>query len=128
MDDKDFLSYFALLGNKNTPEVKKASNNIVATLLALDTKPMRKMSAHEASSDSDEEESKKIANKVQIQMKKKYSQGDLGDKMTADLNYTLKRLVGGLISDNHQVKQGFFLASVMVINRFKAFIDLEKYV
>jgi len=48
--------------------------------------------------------------------------------MTADLNYSLKRLVGGLISDNHQVKQGFFLATVMIINRFKSFIDFEKFI
>lgn len=48
--------------------------------------------------------------------------------MTADLNYSLKRLVGGLVSDNHQVKQGFFLASVLVLNRFKSFIDFDKYV
>lgn len=66
MDDKDFLSYFSQLGNKSQTEVKTASNNIVATLLALDTKPMRKMSAQEASSDSDEEESKKVATKVQM--------------------------------------------------------------
>ena len=55
MDDKDFLGYFTQLGSKNTLDVKKASNNIVATLLALDTKPVRKMSAHSASSDSEEE-------------------------------------------------------------------------
>jgi hypothetical protein len=61
-------------------------------------------------------------------LKKKYSQGDLGDEMTADLNYSLKRLVGGLCSDNHLVKQGFFLASVMVINRFKNFIDFDKFI
>ena len=48
--------------------------------------------------------------------------------MTADLNYSLKRLVGGLCSDNHLVKQGFFLSSVMVINRFKGFIDFDKYI
>jgi hypothetical protein len=104
MEDKDFLGYFNQLGNKNPQDVKKASNNIVATLLALDTKPVRKMSAHSASSDSEEEESKKITNKVQSALKKKYSKGDLGDKMTADLNYSLKRLVGGLCSDNHTVK------------------------
>lgn len=39
--------------------------------------------------------------------------------MTADLNYTLKRLVRGSYSDNHAVKQGFFLASVLVLSRFK---------
>lgn len=48
--------------------------------------------------------------------------------MNADLNYALKRLVRGLYSDNHAVKQGFFLASVMVLSRFKASIDFEKYI
>ena len=48
--------------------------------------------------------------------------------MSADLNYTLKRLVKGLNSDNHLVKQGFFLASVMVLNRFKNLIDFDKYI
>ena len=33
----------------------------------------------------------------------------------------------GLHSENHAVKQGFFLASVLVLNRFKASIDIEKY-
>jgi len=48
--------------------------------------------------------------------------------VSADLNYTLKRLVRGLASENHAVKQGFFLASVLVLSRFKAIIDFEKYI
>ena len=48
--------------------------------------------------------------------------------MSADLNYALKRLVRGLASENHAVKQGFFLASVLVLGRFKALIDFEKYI
>lgn len=47
--------------------------------------------------------------------------------MSADLNYTLKRLIRGLYSENHTVKQGFFLVSVLVLSRFKQIIDLEKY-
>lgn len=47
--------------------------------------------------------------------------------MNADLNYTLKRLVRGLYSENHTVKQGFFLASVLVLTKFKSVIDFEKY-
>ena len=70
----------------------------------------------------------KVAKKAKDALKKKYSTGDLGDKMSADLNYTLKRLVKGLNSDNHLVKQGFFLASVMVLNRFKGLIDFDKYI
>lgn len=46
--------------------------------------------------------------------------------MSADLNYTLKRLVGGVVSDNHQVKKGFFIALVAVVKRFKAQIDMTK--
>lgn len=34
----------------------------------------------------------------------------------------------GLASENHAVKQGFFLASVLVLSRFKAVIDFEKYI
>lgn len=48
--------------------------------------------------------------------------------MSADLNYALKRLVRGLYSENHAVKQGFFLASVLVLNRFNSSIDFEKYI
>ena len=47
--------------------------------------------------------------------------------MSADLNYTLKRLVRGLYSENHAVKQGFFLASVVVLGRFSSIIEYEKY-
>lgn len=46
--------------------------------------------------------------------------------MSADLNYTLKRLIRGLTSDNHAVKQGHFIASTLVINRFKKQIDVMK--
>jgi hypothetical protein len=60
-------------------------------------------------------------------LKQKYDKGDLGENMTADLNYTLKRLVGGLYSENHKVKQGFFLGSVLVLSRFKDKVDFEKY-
>jgi hypothetical protein len=47
--------------------------------------------------------------------------------VNADLNYTLKRLIRGLYSENHPVKQGFFLASVLVLSKFKPLIDFEKY-
>ena len=46
--------------------------------------------------------------------------------MSADLNYTLKRLVRGLSSENHSVKRGFFLATVEVVRRFKMQIDMGK--
>jgi len=44
-------------------------------------------------------------------LKAKYTTGDLGEGMTADLNYALKRLIKGLCSNNHAVKKGFFLAT-----------------
>lgn len=46
--------------------------------------------------------------------------------MSADVNYTLKRLIGGVVSDNHQMKKGFFVALVAVFGRFKSSIDLSK--
>lgn len=58
----------------------------------------------------------------------KYQTGDLGEFMSADLNYTLKRLVRGLSSENHIVKRGFFLATVEVLRRFKAQIDMVKLI
>lgn len=73
------------------------------------------------------EDAEKARVKVESALRSKYQQGDLGEKMTADLNYALKRLVRGLYSDNHAVKQGFFLASVMVLNRFREQIDFHKY-
>lgn len=122
MDDRDFLGYFTELGSKNATNLKQAANNIVSTLLALDSKTARKASMDSAASDD------KVAKKAKESLKKKYSTGDLGDKMNADLNYTLKRLVKGLNSDNHLVKQGFFIASVMVLNRFKHLVDFDKYI
>lgn len=55
---------------------------------------------------ADEEEEKQLNS-----LKAKYLTGDLGDGMTADLNYALKRLIRGLCSDNHAVKKGYFLAT-----------------
>ena len=46
--------------------------------------------------------------------------------MSADLNYTLKRVINGLTSDIHNVKRGFFLVAVDVFSRFKKKIDLCK--
>jgi hypothetical protein len=50
--------------------------------------------------------------------------GDLGEGMGADLNYTIKRLIRGLTSENHGTKKGFFMASVQVYARFGNQIDL----
>lgn len=46
--------------------------------------------------------------------------------MSADLNYSIKRLVRGLTSDNHAVKQGHFLATATVLSRFRKSIDVMK--
>jgi len=44
MDDRDFLGYFSQLGSQDVQRVKQASNDIVSTLLALDSKIGRKAS------------------------------------------------------------------------------------
>ena len=119
MEDKDFLGYFNKLGPPSTSlDIKAAASNIVNTLVGLGSVPGRR-----ASTDS----SSKAMEAAEIAIKAKYTTGDLGDKVSADLNYTLKRLVRGLYSENHTVKQGFFLASVLVLSRFKGQIDLDKY-
>ena len=70
------------------------------TLLAVGTTVGKRRAS------ADEEEEKQLN-----ALKAKYLTGDLGDGMTADLNYALKRLVRGLCSDNHSVKKGYFLAA-----------------
>ena len=75
--------------------------------------------------DFEESKEKELA---EAALKKKYMTGDLGANMAPDVNYTVKRLVRGLISDNHAVKRGFFLASVQVLARFKEAIDFTKYI
>jgi hypothetical protein len=74
----------------------QSSSNIVNTLLAASN------SGKKTSDDPKDEVG---------QLYKKYLTGDLGDGMSADLNYAIKRLMRGLCSENHAVKQGFFLAS-----------------
>ena len=64
MDDRDFLGYFTELGSKNTTTLKQASNNIVSTLLALDSKTGKtvvKPSIED--SDDDEKVAKEKVNK-----------------------------------------------------------------
>ena len=48
--------------------------------------------------------------------------------MSADLNYTLKRVINGLTSDIHNIKRGYFLVAVDIFTRFKNKIDLQKVV
>jgi hypothetical protein len=44
MEDKDFLGYFNNFGDKNIEVLKNSANNIVNTLLALDSNFVRKLS------------------------------------------------------------------------------------
>lgn len=76
-----------------------------------------------AAATADDKKAKRLA-----QFQQKYLTGDLGEGMSADLNYTLKRLVRGLSSDNHLVKRGFFLTTVSVLRCFKAQIDITKLI
>jgi hypothetical protein len=69
--------------------------------------------------EKNEEKKTKTAN-----LQEKYLKGDLGEGMGADLNYTIKRLIRGLTSENHATKKGFFMASVQVYARFGNQIDL----
>ena len=123
MQDKDFLGYFSELGaHSSIEQLKQASANIVNTLLAVGTVATRQRRA----SSMDEKDEPK-AKKMQA-FQQKYLTGDLGEGMSADLNYTLKRMVRGLSSEDHTVKRGFFLATVEVVRRFKAQIDTPKLI
>jgi Ni,Fe-hydrogenase I large subunit len=44
MDDKDFLGYFSTLGSPDHSKLKTASTSIVSTLVALESKIVRKAS------------------------------------------------------------------------------------
>ena len=130
MEDKDFLGYFTQLGGQNTvDELKTASANIVSTLLAASTVAATRQ--RRASSMDEAKEQPELAKKKATKLaafQQKYLTGDLGDGMSADLNYTLKRLNRGLSSENHRDKRGFFLANVEVVRRFKAKIDMVKLI
>ena len=61
MDDREFLGYFTRLGSQEVQRVKQASNDIVSTLLALDSKIGRKVSVDSSASkdkDLDKKQSK----------------------------------------------------------------------
>lgn len=112
MQEPEFLGYFGQLevklsqtNQQNAYQLKKAASNIVNTLLALTTVVGRRR----ASSVDEKNEEKKTKSQ---NLQEKYLKGDLGDGMGADLNYTIKRLIRGLTSENHATKKGYFLASV----------------
>ena len=120
------MGYFANLGPTNTnDEIKQASINIVNTLLASGTTVALATHRRRASS-TDEKDEKVLKAKMLAKLQEKYLKGDLGDDMSADLNYTLKRLIGGVTSEDHTIKKGFFIALVAVFKRFRAQIDLLK--
>jgi hypothetical protein len=121
MEDKDFLGYFNKLGPPSTTdEIKQAAAKIVNTLVVIGAAASTVKASADNASKANEEAEKSI--------KTKYLTGDLGEKVSADLNYTLKRLIRGLYSENHQVKQGFFLTSVLVLSKFRSQVDFEKYI
>lgn len=96
MEDKDFLGYFNKLGPPSSQdEIKASAAKIVNTLVAIST-----VSGRRGSMDS----TSKAQETAEQSLKAKYMTGDLGEKVSADLNYTLKRLIRGLYSENHQVK------------------------
>ena len=94
---------------------------MLASTTVVATRKRRDSEASEAA--ADEKKASKFA-----AFQQKYLTGDLGEGMSADLNYTLKRLVRGLTSDNHAVKRGFFLTTVSVIRSFKGQIDVTKLI
>lgn len=118
MQDRDFLGYFSQLGSPSTTDIKHAAGSIVATLVASSTTTAKRRAS---SVDENDPKQKNLA-----KLQKKYLTGDLGEGMSADLNYTLKRVVNGLLSDNHTVKRGYFLAASSVLARFKKQIDPVK--
>ena len=127
MEDADFLGYFEKLGPQSSiAQLKVASSSIVATLVTSAT-VVAKRRTSSVGEEADLKAEERKAKKLQA-FKQKYETGDLGEAMSADLNYTLKRLVKGLTSDNHLVKKGFFLAAVEVVRRFKASIDVKKLI
>lgn len=79
-------------------------------------------------SSTDEKDEKVAKAKLLAKLQEKYLKGDLGENMSADLNYTLKRLIGGIVSDDHQIKKGFFIALVSVLRRFKTQVDVVKLI
>jgi hypothetical protein len=97
----------------------------VNTLLAVSNvvgMKRRASSIDESHGDGDKQK------KTLQQFQQKYLTGDLGEGMSADLNYTLKRLIRGLTSDDHSVKRGFFLGTCDVVARFKKQIDILKFI
>lgn len=77
MEDKNFLSYFHNLSSQELVTKKQAATKIVDTLTLTEA----------LSSPSDYEH---LDSKI-LEMIKKYLSGDLGDKLSADVNYTLKK-------------------------------------
>jgi hypothetical protein len=95
--------------------MKQAAQNIVNTLVVASQKGPVK---------SKGEKDKKS---TEGQLMDKYGKGDLGDNMSPDVNYTLKRLARGMLSEIHGVKKGFFLANTMVLSKFQSQVNLDKY-
>ena len=111
----------------NLGKLKGASANIVNTLLAAGTVATKQRKSSSVGSEKEKQQDDKKAKKLEA-FRSKYLTGDLGEGMSADLNYSLKRLVKGLSSEDHAAKKGFFLAFVEVARRFKSQIDFTKLI
>ena len=116
MKDKDFVGHFNRLGPQSTKkELKQASLNIVNTSLLISF-----VSGRDRKSTAGKEElpaSTKTTRRQNNWLDSSRSQFDVriqADRMSEDLNYTLKRIVNDLVSDNHTVKREHSLHSVNV--------------
>lgn len=110
MNDKDFLGYFKHLSAPKITEKAQGAQNIVQTLKSLDA--------------IDSKSFGEVNSKVESLLKK-YQSGDLG-QISADLNYTLKRLISGLSSELSVHKQGYFLTLVLLLKAFD--VDSKKLI
>ena len=108
MEDKDFLSHFWSISQYPNKQLKfSGARNIVQTILTLDSiknSGNRKLSGGEMTS--------------KITIVKKYANEDFGKNVSPDLNYTLSRLIKGIISSNNASREGFYITFCLVISRF----------
>jgi len=63
-----------------------------------------------------------------LEMLKKYSKGDFGTAVFADLDYSIKRIISGLSSENSEVKEGYFLVLVLLFKNFWVLFDKSKLI
>ena len=109
MEDKEFMRYFRELSETKPGEQKyDATSNIINSLLGIEN--IRK---------SQSAIGRKFSDPPEHSVKTKYINKKYGSDISVDLNYTLSRLIQGLISENITAKEGFFLCLTSVLQRFK---------